>query len=125
MYPVCTKEHQRFAMNRGALRSRAVGSIACYAALRILRQRFKPIERFVFTRPLPHSLKLPLMKRRPFGHQPHRTGGQVPRDHSQAVDGDPLASISALRSPRSIVRGGVVLEPMTAPLPANPEPLLR
>ena len=41
------------------------------------------------------------------------------------LDGDPLASISALRSPRSIVRGGVVLEPMTAPLPANPEPLLR
>jgi imidazolonepropionase-like amidohydrolase len=41
------------------------------------------------------------------------------------LDGDPLASTSALRSPRSIVRGGVVLEPMTAPLPANPEPLLR
>ena len=41
------------------------------------------------------------------------------------LDGDPLDSITALRSPRSIVRGGVVLEPMTAPLPANPETLLR
>ena len=27
------------------------------------------------------------------------------------LDGDPLASIAALRSPRSIVRGGVLLEP--------------
>ena len=41
------------------------------------------------------------------------------------LDDDPLASVAALRSPRSIVRGGVVLEPLTAPLPANPEPLLR
>ena len=41
------------------------------------------------------------------------------------IDADPLVSISALRSPRAVLRGGVPVDPWTAPILANPDPAFR
>jgi imidazolonepropionase-like amidohydrolase len=41
------------------------------------------------------------------------------------IDADPLVSISALRSPRAVLRGGVPVEGWTAPILANPDPAFR